>query len=88
MVWILEKNNSYENLYNLLIDSYAKQKDYDSALLILKENKTFSNKDLIQKISFLKAVELFKLRKYDRANRYFEQSIKTGNDKFYNLKSK
>ena len=82
------KNNSYENLYNLLIDSYAKQKDYDSALLILKENKTFSNKELIQKISFLKAVELFKLRKYDGANRYFEQSIKTGNDKFYNLKSK
>ena len=82
------KNNSYENVYNLLIDSYAKQKDYDSALLILKENKTFSNKELIQKISFLKAVELFKLRKYDGANRYFEQSIKTGNDKFYNLKSK
>ncbi|MBK77791.1 MAG: hypothetical protein CMC88_01530 [Flavobacteriaceae bacterium] len=82
------KNNSYKNIYNLLIDSYAKQKDYDSALFILKENKTFSNKELIQKISFLKAVELFKLRKYDGANRYFKQSIKTGNDEFYNLKSK
>lgn len=82
------KNNSYKNVYNLLIDSYVKQKDYDLALLILKENKSFSNKELIQKISFLKAVELFKLRKYDGANRYFEQSIKTGNDEFFNLKSK
>ena len=82
------KNKNYETIYNLLIDSYTKQKDYDSALIILKDNKSFSNKDLIQQISFLKAVELFKLRQYDKAKEYFEQSIKTGNDQLYKLKSK
>ena len=81
-------NKSYEVIYNLLIDSYAKQKDYDSALYILKENKDYSSKELIQKISFLKGIELFKLRKYREANQYFEESIKTGNDDLYRLKSK
>ena len=82
------KNKSYKIIYNLLIDSYAKQKDYDSALIILKDNKSFSSKELIQKISFLKAVELFKLRQYNKAKEYFEESIKTGNDEIYKLKSK
>ncbi len=82
------KNKNYETIYNLLIDSYTKQKDYDSALIILKDNKSFSNKDLIQQIRFLKAVELFKLRQYDKAKEYFEQSVKTGNDELYKLKSK
>jgi len=82
------KNKSYKIIYNLLIDSYAKQKDYDSALVILKDNKSFSSKELIQKISFLNAVELFKLRQYNKAKEYFEESIKTGNDEIYKLKSK
>ena len=82
------KNKTYKIIYNLLIDSYAKQKDYDSALIILKDNKSFSSKELIQKISFLKAVELFKLRQYNKANEYFEESTITGNDEIYKLKSK
>ena len=82
------KNKSFETVYDLLIDSYAKQKDYDSALNILNNNNAYSNKELIQKISFLKAVELFKLRRYDEANQYFEKSMKTGSDELYNLKSK
>ena len=41
-----------EVIYNLLIDSYAKQKDYDAALLILNQNKSYSSKELIQKISW------------------------------------
>ena len=82
------KNKSFETVYDLLIDSYAKQKDYDSALIILNNNNAYSNKELIQKISFLKAVELFKLRRYDEANQYFEKSMKTGSDELYNLKSK
>ena len=81
-------NKSYEVIYNLLIDSYAKQKDYDAALLILNQNKPYSSKELIQKISFLKGIELFKLRRYSEAIKYFKESIKTGNDELYSLKSK
>jgi len=81
------KNESYKTIYNLLIDSYTKQNDYDSALLILKENRSFSSKNLIQKINFLKAIELFKLRDYNKALVYFEESIKSGNDELYELKS-
>jgi tetratricopeptide (TPR) repeat protein len=82
------KNIEHENISNLLIDSYTKQKNYDAALSILKENNFFSNKDLIQKLNYLKAVELFSLRKFEDASYYFEEVFKSGNNDYFEIRAK
>lgn len=61
----------------LLVDSYASSGNYDAALEILENNKSYKNPATLQKIAYLKAIQTFQAGNYITAIPFFEKVIKT-----------
>ncbi|MBC9797787.1 tetratricopeptide repeat protein [Sinomicrobium weinanense] len=70
-----------QEIENLLVDSYVTSKNYDAALKVLEENKTYNNKEAYQKVAFYYGMELFRDGKYEEAMTYFEKSVKEPQDR-------
>ena len=68
-------NESIDEIKKLLIHSYVLNNDHDAALKILdKENKNIY-KDPLQKVNYMKAVDLFRLGDYNESIDYFNKSL-------------
>ena len=59
----------------LLINSYITSKNYKEALTLLEKNKSFTNKQAYQKVTFYRGIELYTDGNYSEALTMFKKSI-------------
>ena len=70
-------------IQDLLVDSYITTKNYEAAIDLLENNKSFTNKIAYQKVTFYRGIELFNEQKYKEAKIYFNKSLSEKQDAFY-----
>ncbi len=63
-------------IQELLVDSYITSKNYDAALKVLEDNKSYDNKVAYQKVAFYRGIELFNDGRYQEADEFFAKSLK------------
>ena len=68
-------NPSTQTLKELLLDSYITSKDYQSAIVLLEDNKSGENRKVYQKVTFYRGIELFHEGDYLEARSLFEKSL-------------
>lgn len=69
-------NGNNEELKDLLIDSYLTSKNYQGAIELLENNKSFENKKAYQKVAFYRGVELYNEGNYTEAVTLLDKSLK------------
>jgi tetratricopeptide (TPR) repeat protein len=69
-------NGNNEALKDLLIDSYITSKNYQGAIELLENNKSFENKKAYQQVAFYRGVELYSEGNYTEAVVLFDKSLK------------
>ena len=74
------KNENNTELKDLLIDSYITSKNYESALDLLENNKSFQNKLAYQKVTFFRGLELYSEGNYQEAIAILEKSLSEPRD--------
>lgn len=67
----------------LLLDSYVTSKNYVDALSFLKKNNKAETREVYQKVTFLRGVELFNENKMSQAYELFNQSVSEPRDPVY-----
>ncbi|GFR80634.1 tetratricopeptide repeat-containing protein [Elysia marginata] len=70
-----------------LVTLYIKDKDYDRAIDLLSDKKSFKSKKNFQLVTFLKALNYFKEEDYDKAKDFFYRSSLQAIDSIYTLKA-
>ncbi|NND61649.1 MAG: tetratricopeptide repeat protein [Flavobacteriaceae bacterium] len=80
-------NGNSEELKDLLIDSYITSKNYEAALDLLENNKSFGNKKAYQKVAFFRGVELYNDGKYEEAVSLFDKSLKEPIDPIFTARA-
>lgn len=73
------KTTNEQELTALLLSSYTNSGDYDGVLSILSSQNDYKDDRLLQKVTFLKAIQLFNAGDYQKAGEYFGRAAK--NDK-------
>ncbi len=74
------KNENNEELKDLLIDSYISSRNYQAAIDLLENNKSFQNKLAYQKVTFYRGLELYNEGNYQEAITVFNKSLKEPRD--------
>lgn len=74
------KSSSYNEIQNLLINSYITSKNYKDALVVLEKNKSAVNKTAYQKVTFYRGLEIFNDGNYQEALAMFKKSINEPKD--------
>jgi TolA-binding protein len=69
------KSEAKEEINNLLISAYITSKDYEGALLALKDKKDNNTKEVYQKIALYRGIQLFNDGSLDSAKEHFELAI-------------
>lgn len=69
------KSSNKTDVEILLINSFITSKNYKAALELLEKNKSFSNKQAYQKVTFYRGLELFTDGNYLEALTMFKKSI-------------
>jgi TolA-binding protein len=77
------KTSQEQELTALLLSSYTNSGDYDGVLSILSSQNDYRDDRLLQKVTFLKAIQLFNAGDYPQAGEYFQRAVK--NDKVKTL---
>ncbi len=77
------KSEAKKELESLLIDSYISTKNYDTALQLLKNKRSETDKKIYQKVAFYKGVELLEAKNYTQAISFFDIAIHENIDNFY-----
>ena len=66
----------YENeLTSFLLSSYTNSGSYDEVIALLSSQNDYKDERLLQKVNFLKALQLFTSGDYQKAKLYFKNSI-------------
>lgn len=65
-----------QEIQALLVDSYITSKNFEGAMRLLEENRSYASKETYQKVTFYRGVELFKEGKYEEAIERFSKSLK------------
>lgn len=81
------KNPNNEALKDLLIDSYITSKNYQAALELLENNKSFENKKAYQKVTFFRGLELYNEGSYPEAVSLFQKSLKEPYDPLFTARA-
>lgn len=68
-----------QELTALLLNSYTNSGDYDGVISILSSQNDYKDDRLLQQVTFLKAIQLFKAGNYQKAQNHFQKALK--NDK-------
>ena len=74
------ENKNNQEVRDLLIDSYVTSKNYEEALVLLENNKSFDNKIAYQRVAFYRGVEVYNTRDYNGAIALFDLSLKEPRD--------
>ena len=77
------KTSEEQELTALLLSSYTNSGDYDGVLTILSSQNNYKDDRLLQKVTFLKAIQLYNAGNYSMAGAYFRRAVK--NDKVKSL---
>ncbi|MDC8004470.1 tetratricopeptide repeat protein [Aureisphaera galaxeae] len=80
-------NGNNEELKDLLIDSYITSKNYEAALDLLENNKSFNNKKAYQKVAFYRGLELYSINDYAGAVALFNKSLKEPYDPIFTARA-
>ena len=64
------QSSEEEEITKLLIDSYTKSGNYDSALDVLNSG-SFRDEGLLQKVTFLNGIKFFNSGSYEKAYEFF-----------------
>ena len=68
--------SQYEHeLTSFLLSSYTNSGSYDEVIALLSSQNDYKDERLLQKVSFLKAIQLFSSGNYQKAILYFQNSI-------------
>ncbi|MEZ4875063.1 MAG: tetratricopeptide repeat protein [Flavobacteriaceae bacterium] len=81
------KNPNNEALKDLLIDSYITSKNYQAAIELLENNKSFDNKKAYQKVAFYRGLELYNEGNYQEAVALFQKSLKEPLDPLFTARA-
>ncbi|UOB16525.1 tetratricopeptide repeat protein [Abyssalbus ytuae] len=76
-------SNYKSEIQDLLVDSYITSKNYEAAIKLLESNRSYSNKQAYQKVTFYRGLELFNEGKYNDAKNYFSKSLSEPRDVAY-----
>lgn len=71
------ESDQKQRISSLLVDSYVSSGNYDAALEILENNKSYKNPSVLQKIAYLKAIQTYQTGNYITAISFFEKAVKT-----------
>ena len=71
------KSEHKETINNLLVSSYVTAKDYVGALKLLQKKHDSKSKEVLQKVAFYRALQLFNEANYNEAINLFNTSLKT-----------
>ena len=74
------KSEAKEEINDLLVSSYVTSNDYQGALKLLKKKNDTKSKEILQKVAFYRAIQLFKDGKYNEAIPLFDLAIKENHD--------
>ena len=80
-------NGNNETLKDLLIDSYITSKNYQAAMELLENNKSFENKKAYQKVAFFRGAELYTEGQYRDAVALFNKSLKEPYDPVFTARA-
>ena len=72
----LSKTSEEQELTALLLSSYTNSGDYDGVLSILSSQNDYKDDRLLQKVTFLKAIQLYNAGDYPKAGAYFRRAVK------------
>ena len=75
------KTLNEQELTALLLSSYTNSGDYDGVLSILSSQNDYKDDRLLQKVTYLKAIQLFNAGDYPKAGEYFQKAVKNDKDK-------
>ena len=64
-----------EEVEGLLVDSYITSKNYEGALQVLENNKSYASKEAYQKVAFYRGLELYLDGNYKDAISFFDKSL-------------
>lgn len=70
------KTSENKELTTLLLSSYTNSGDYDGVLSILSSQNDYKDDRLLQKVTFLKAIQLYNAGDYKKAGSFFHSAIK------------
>ena len=59
-----------------MLSSYTNSGDYDGVLSILSSQSDYKDDRLLQKVTFLKAIQLYNAGDYPKASSYFQSAVK------------
>jgi len=76
-----------DEIETLLIDSYITSKNYKEALVLLKGKGSFENKLALQKVAFLRGLELYEASNFNEALELFNTSLKEPRDPIFKAKA-
>ncbi len=74
------KSTNKEEINDLLVSSYVTSNDYAGALKLLKKKNDKKSKEILQKVAFYRAIQLFKDGDYNEAIPLFDLAIKENHD--------
>jgi len=74
------KSEAKDEINELLISAYITSKDYEGALLALKDRKDARDKELYQKVALYRGIQLFNDGSLNKAKEHFELAINEPRD--------
>ena len=70
------KTSEEQELTALLLSSYTNSGDYDGVLTVLSSQSDYKDDRLLQKVTFLKAIQLYNAGDYPKAGSNFQSAVK------------
>lgn len=81
------KTSYKAEIETLLIDSYITSKNYEEALNLLENKKSFENKAAYQKVAFYRGLELYNDTQYIEAEQLFDTSLNQAIDTIFTARA-
>ena len=69
------KSQHKQELISFLLSSYTSSGNYDEVIDLLSSQNDYKDDRLLQKVTFLKGIQLFSSGEYQKAKTYFQKSI-------------
>lgn len=79
--------DAVSNVEYLLLDAYISSKNYANALKLLEKKRDYESRIAYQKVTFLRALELYREEKYLESQALLKESLKESKDAVYTARA-